>query len=399
MISDNPALRLALFLGVLALMFAWETYRPARSWFDSRRKRIFFGIGLAAVNNVFMKLFIAAPFIAWTAYVDSQGWGLAKLMGLSGWVEIVATIVVFDFFDAIKHRWFHRIPFMWRFHRVHHTDKHLDVLTALRYHPGEMVISAIIKAGWLVVWGPSVVAFLAFEIALNLNSEFHHTNIDLGKWDKYINKVFVTPRYHAIHHTIARERGDQNFTTIFTFWDRLMGTHSSPQTTEVDLERLGTLQDADLNLWEVLKSPLISPNFNGNPDALGEVKMTVKEVMAEKYENALSAIREKKAVLVDVREQSEIDAEGMVQDALVAHYSEMKHSIDSLLERLRSYHADKRVYVYCAAGVRSGKVVSALQAMGFDSENLGGYRDCIEHGFTPEEQVRVKAGRGAVQPT
>lgn len=376
MISEYPNLRLILFLGLLGLMFFIETYWPTRSWLDRRSDRVKFSIKLAVVNNLIMRLFIAVPFIGFAHWVSSNGWGISKFLGLSGLLEIIATVVLFDFFDALKHKWFHRVAFMWRFHRVHHTDRTLDILTALRYHPGELFISVVIKAGWILVWGPSMVAFTIFEIVLNMASEFHHSNIGLGRWDPGLNKVLVTPKYHAIHHTINREKGDQNFTTIFSVWDRLLGTYASPETTLVNLERLGTLQDQHLSLVEVLKSPLISPTYNGEErfepgraDSDSEFKDAI-------YSRAKEKLRGQQAVLVDVREQSERQREGELEQAVWFPYSA---NDAERIQQIKDVAQGRDVHVFCRAGVRAQKVCDQLDRIGVQAVNLGGFGDCLEH--------------------
>ena len=373
MISENPYLRLILFVSLLAIMFLIETFWPARSWLESRKKRIKFSLSLALVNNILMKVLITTPFLFWTSWVSAKGLGISKVLGLSGAFEIISTIIVFDFFDAIKHLWFHRVPFMWRFHRVHHTDRHLDVLTALRYHPGEMVISAVIKGFWLLIWGPSIQAFIAFEIVLNLSSEFHHSNICLGKWDAFFNKIIVTPRYHAIHHTINRERGDQNFTTIFSLWDKVLGSYANPQKVEINLERLGTLQDNHLGLWDILRSPLIRPDSQLQTPHKGTESQ--KKMISNKLNKAKKLQKENKAVIIDVREENEIEIIGNFEGAQNRPFSAFRASPKKYLNSISTDYQNKIIYVFCKAGLRSEKVCEELKKKNITAINLGGFSD------------------------
>ncbi|MEZ4744106.1 MAG: hypothetical protein R3B45_16935 [Bdellovibrionota bacterium] len=110
MISEFFNIKASLFISVLGLMFFIETYWPTRSWFDRRSERVKFSAGLAIVNNVFMRLFIAAPFIALTNWVQHMNWGLSKVLGLNGLIEILTTLILFDFL-MFQHKWFHRVPF------------------------------------------------------------------------------------------------------------------------------------------------------------------------------------------------------------------------------------------------------------------------------------------------
>ena len=169
-----------------------------------------------------MRLLVYVPLLAWIVYVEQMGWGLARKLGLSGWVEfLLTTVVVLDFFDYVWHRANHRIAFLWRFHKAHHADNDLDVFTALRFHPGELLISALVKATWIIIWGPSAFAWFLFEASVSLCAQMHHSNIDLpDKLERKFAAFIVTPRFHAAHHLVDRQFGDRNFSTIFSFWDR-----------------------------------------------------------------------------------------------------------------------------------------------------------------------------------
>jgi sterol desaturase/sphingolipid hydroxylase (fatty acid hydroxylase superfamily) len=162
-------------------------------------------------------------------YVEEEGWGISRWLGLVGWTEIILSVVVLDFFDYIWHRANHRVRFLWRFHKAHHADTAMDVTTALRFHPTELLVSALVKALWVVIWGPTVVAWFLFEGLISLCAQFHHSNIDFPDGvERWLSWIIVTPRFHASHHAVDRQYGDANFSTILSFWDRLFGTYSQP---------------------------------------------------------------------------------------------------------------------------------------------------------------------------
>lgn len=260
MITENPLLRAVCFIGLFIVMFLLESFKPARPWKDSRLSRFRFGISLAVINNIFIRLFLFAPLVYWTHLISEKGWGLASFLNLPLWLEIPITVVLFDLFDAYKHLWYHRLDFLWKFHRVHHTDTHLDIFTILRYHPGELALSAIIKSFWLLLWGPSAISFIVSEIFVSAAAQFHHSNIELGdKWDAIIGKVIVTPRYHSIHHTIDRDKKDYNFATVFSFWDIVLRAQKKPYIEDIDLLRLGPHQENHLSLKTALLSPFEEP--------------------------------------------------------------------------------------------------------------------------------------------
>jgi sterol desaturase/sphingolipid hydroxylase (fatty acid hydroxylase superfamily) len=219
--------RLVIFVGGLILFILLESALPARSWRESRMKRAFFHVSVAAFNTVLVRLFVYVPFLLWVVYVEQQGWGISRLLGLSGWLEIVLSLVVLDAFDYFWHRANHRIPVLWRFHKAHHADTEMDVTTALRFHPGELGLSALAKAGWVLAWGPTPIAWFLFEGLISFCAQFHHSNIDLPhRLERVVRRVIVTPRFHASHHLVDRRYGDANFSTIFSFWDLMFKSYN-----------------------------------------------------------------------------------------------------------------------------------------------------------------------------
>lgn len=223
--------KLIVFLGGLLFFLGIETLAPKRPWRGSRLKRLLFHGAIAALNTVWVRLLLYVPLLLWIVYVEQQGWGISRWLGLTGWVEIVASLVVLDLFDYFWHRANHRVNFLWRFHKAHHADTAMDVSTALRFHPGELMISALAKALWIVIWGPTAIAWFLFEAMVSLCAQFHHTNIDFpDRVERVISAIIVTPRFHAAHHAVDRQYGDANFSTIFSLWDHLLRSYQQPES-------------------------------------------------------------------------------------------------------------------------------------------------------------------------
>jgi len=221
--------KLSIFIGGILLFLLLESVFSARAWTGHRGRRLAFHVGVATLNSVLVRLFVYVPFLLWTVHVEEQGWGISRWLGLVGWVEIIVSVVVLDAFDYFWHRANHRIPLLWRFHKAHHADVEMDVTTALRFHPGELLISGLVKALWIVVWGPTVVAWFLFEAMVSLCAQFHHSNIDFpDRAERWLALFIVTPRYHAAHHAVDRHWGDANFSTILSIWDRLFRSYSRP---------------------------------------------------------------------------------------------------------------------------------------------------------------------------
>lgn len=229
--------RLALFCSLLGLMFLAESFYPVRTWLAPRVKRWAFHLGVTVFNTLLTRLLIGAPLLMLINFLEVKKWGFSHVLGLQGTAEIVSTIVLFDLFDYWWHRINHRIPFLWRFHRMHHSDTEVDVTTSLRFHPGELLLSYVAKVFWILFWGPSLAGFILFEAAITAYAQFHHSNIDFpDAFEKKLRWIHMTPRLHASHHTVSLRSRDANFSTIFLIWDKIFGTF-----TEADFEEMKKL--------------------------------------------------------------------------------------------------------------------------------------------------------------
>ena len=263
--------RLVIFLGGFLFFILIESIFPARAWHGTRVKRLFFHAAVAALNTLLVRLFIYVPFLLWIVYVEQQGWGISRWLGLSGWSEIILSLVMLDAFDYFWHRANHRIPLLWRFHKAHHADTEMDVTTALRFHPGELLLSSLAKAAWVLVWGPAAIAWFVFEGLISLCAQFHHSNIDFpDRIERFLSRIIVTPRFHTSHHAVDRQYGDANFSTIFSFWDPLFGSYSQmPRRPDGQLAEnaigLPEARDLSLSFRAWLTEPFSRRNM-GLPD-------------------------------------------------------------------------------------------------------------------------------------
>ena len=225
MLLDLDQGRLIVFLvglSLIALIEARFSHRAHSGYFTWRW---LMHLGIAGFNTLVMRALVFVPLLLWLVHCQEQGWGLARWLGLSGWEEFVISLVVLDALDYWWHRWNHRVPLLWRFHKAHHADNEIDVSTALRFHPGELLISGGMKAIWIVLWGPSAVAWFVFEAAVSLSAQWHHANIDLPDTvESKLKHFIVTPRYHAMHHMVDRSHGDAYFSTVFSIWDVIWKT-------------------------------------------------------------------------------------------------------------------------------------------------------------------------------
>jgi len=212
-------------LGTFGVLVYLENRRPLRESVESkmiRNSRNLTVAGIAAVALQLVERPVVAPL---TKLVERKNWGLLKLVRLPRWLETTLAVALLDYTLYIWHVLTHRIPFLWRFHVVHHVDLDLDASTALRFHFAEMVISVTWRAAQIIVIDVSPVSFAAWQVFLFLSILFHHSNVRLPiDLERKLQNLIVTPRMHGIHHSIVRQETDSNWSSGLTVWDFLHGT-------------------------------------------------------------------------------------------------------------------------------------------------------------------------------
>ena len=210
-------------LSVLALaLFALERVRPLRVPTRALGPRLWVNGVVSALALATAGLAVrpvAVNLLGWTA---AEPFGLVAGSGLSGPPAWVAAFLLLDLSFYYWHRANHRWRLLWRFHNVHHVDPDLDVSTALRFHFGEVALSAGFRAVQVLVIGPAPAAYLAYEVLFQANTLFHHSNVSLPlPVERALNRLLVTPRMHGIHHSQVMGETNSNYSVVFPWWDRI----------------------------------------------------------------------------------------------------------------------------------------------------------------------------------
>lgn len=227
---ENEALiRLGIFLGLFALFAAIETLAPRRRRTQPRATRWLTNWAIVILDTLTLRaLALALPLLAVGAALDAeaQGWGLMNGLDFPFWIKVLVTVLFFDFAIWLQHLITHKIPVLWRIHRVHHADRDIDVTTAIRFHPVEIALSMLLKIGLVYLLGPPALGIILFEIVLNGTAMFNHANIRLPQpLDSVLRQVLVTPDMHRVHHSVHRHEHDSNYGFALSVWDRLFGTY------------------------------------------------------------------------------------------------------------------------------------------------------------------------------
>ena len=224
---------------VLTSLWMVETLWPFAT---NRQHRTIHGLRnltMAAINAalVFSTLGLATATVAELAM--EAGWGLLPIINRSPWTRGVLAFLVLDAWTYFWHRANHRFRFLWRFHRVHHSDTEMDVTSSARFHAGEIGMAAICRLPVVVGFGIAPVVLLIHETVLLAVSQFHHSNISLGRFDRLLRWVLVTPAMHRVHHSQRVAETNSNYASILSVWDRLFGSHvviEDEQTIQLGLE-------------------------------------------------------------------------------------------------------------------------------------------------------------------
>jgi sterol desaturase/sphingolipid hydroxylase (fatty acid hydroxylase superfamily) len=223
-------LRLPILAAAVAGLWLAESLAPHFAEFvrdvRARRRHAVRNAALAAINGLLGIAALGALIAGSIVLAESRGLGLLRLVEWPGWTELAAAFILFDIWMYWWHRINHIVPFLWRFHRVHHSDPRMDVTTALRFHPGEIVLStaarlAVVNLIGMELWHLALYELIATPVIL-----FHHSNINLPRRvDNALRWLIVTPWMHWVHHSRLRAETHSNYASVLSVWDRVFGSY------------------------------------------------------------------------------------------------------------------------------------------------------------------------------
>ena len=223
--SVDIALTAVLLSAAYLLFFGLERARRLRRAKAPLLPRLLVNIALSAITFGTAAALVQPAAGAMLGYTEGRALGLVPLLGLGSAGEIVVAFLLLDLTFYYWHVANHRFAFLWRFHNVHHIDPDLDVSTAFRFHFVEVGLSAGFRAAQVLIIGPSLVVYVAYDLVFQLATLFHHSNIRLPvSLERALNVLIVTPRMHGIHHSDIRQEDFSNWGVVFSWWDRLHRT-------------------------------------------------------------------------------------------------------------------------------------------------------------------------------
>ena len=224
--SAEIAIRLSAFAAIFAALALWEVFAPRRTLVAGRKPRWPSNLGVLVVDSLLVRMLIPTAAVGAALFAAGRGYGLFNLAGLRLSIALFLGFLALDLVVYLQHVVFHKVPLLWRLHRMHHADLDIDFTTGVRFHPFEILISLAIKIAVVIALGIPAVAVVLFEVMLNATSMFNHANVAMPAWlDGVLRLIVVTPDMHRVHHSVVRQEADSNFGFNLPWWDWLFGTY------------------------------------------------------------------------------------------------------------------------------------------------------------------------------
>lgn len=258
---SEPQIRLGVFLGLFALLALLEFLAPRRELQHVKAKRWFTNWIIVFIDSAVLRLLFIGAAVGAAEWASINNYGLFNAIETPLWLAVLLSFIILDFAIWFSHWASHKVPLLWAVHRMHHSDVDIDVSTAIRFHPIEIVLSMVWKIAIVVALGAPAIAVLIFEIVLNGAAMFNHSNLKIPvSVDRYLRWLIVTPDMHRVHHSAMHQETDSNYGFNLAIWDRLFNTYTDqPEKGHAGMTiGLDEWQDTrPTRLWWSLKVPFL----------------------------------------------------------------------------------------------------------------------------------------------
>lgn len=257
----NPEyLRLSILLGAFGVLAIAEAVRPRRKMEAGRIGRWFSNLSLSVIGGILVRLVLGGAAFGAAQFAADRSWGFLNDVELSWPLEFAIGFILLDVMIYLLHVLSHALPFLWRFHMVHHSDLEFDVTTALRFHPVETFITMFYKIGLVAALGIDPWTVVIYEVALTVSVQFNHSNIKFApSFDAKLRHIIITPDFHRVHHSMEPEETNSNFGFSLPWWDMLFGTYRPQPAVPHNVMQIGLAEyreSEELSLPGLLVMPL-----------------------------------------------------------------------------------------------------------------------------------------------
>lgn len=230
----------AVLLAALAVTLLWEMRFPRRGPAVPRTGRWRLNFLLMFINMLVLFAIVPMTTVALALVAGNAGWGLFNHVQMPFVPVLVLSVLLMDLARYGQHYLLHRVPLLWRIHRVHHADPDLDVTTSLRFHPIETIVGVLTDALTIVAFGVPALAVVLYRLARVTASTIVHGNVNIPpKLEKVLRFVLVTPDLHRIHHSVQEDEQRCNLSGGLSWWDYLFGTYVATPASDYRTMQLG----------------------------------------------------------------------------------------------------------------------------------------------------------------
>lgn len=248
-----------ILIGLLSLFFFLEQVTSNPYPFKNRGKHLFqnllFQLSLTLLNLIFLGIQLG-----WIKWLNARQIGLLQLIELPFWIKLVLGVALYDLTTYWIHRASHKVPLLWRLHRVHHSDTHMDSTTTFRFHPLEIIF--IYQTGNVItaaIFGTDMTALALYYFIVYIFFFLEHSNLNYPNWlNQSLGLLFVMPDHHRVHHHKDQQYTDSNFADIFILWDRIFKTFKYVPVKKTDLGLKEFDSEDKQTFLYLMKSPFLT---------------------------------------------------------------------------------------------------------------------------------------------
>jgi sterol desaturase/sphingolipid hydroxylase (fatty acid hydroxylase superfamily) len=258
-----------LLLGGIGALLYLERKYPLRQSVEPGARRILRNVATGAMTALTVAA-LERPIVSRvSSLAEHRSWGIVPKLGAPEPLQTALAIALMDYTLYWWHVLLHRAPALWRLHEPHHIDRDLDTSTGVRFHFGEFLASIPWRCAQVIAIGVGPRALALWQRLTLAEVLFHHCNVRLPRdVERMLSLFIVTPRLHGIHHSIAREERDSNFSSGFTVWDRLHGSaRVELDRDDVKIGLPGHEHAEDVTLVKTLALPFKRNDSTVPPDA------------------------------------------------------------------------------------------------------------------------------------
>ncbi|TDI58015.1 MAG: sterol desaturase family protein [Alphaproteobacteria bacterium] len=271
--NAESVIRLSLFFGLFVIFGVFEVLWPRKSLTSPKLSRWFGNLSIQIGNAVLLRLVFAIvglTAVGFSAFIEANQFGLLHQINLPQVLGLLLGFLILDGAVYGQHLVLHKVPVLWRLHRMHHADTDIDVTTGLRFHPLEILVSMAFKFAVILMFGVNPFTVLIFEIVLNATSMFNHANMALPpSLDRVLRLFVVTPDMHRVHHSVHTAEYNHNFGFNLPWWDRMFGTYQDQPVDGHDAMTIGlpTYRGPEWRSpWRLLRIPFDNDTPRHAPD-------------------------------------------------------------------------------------------------------------------------------------